>query len=157
MRIQDWIVGRTQRALDDLCRNAREIPADKMDFAPPGTRSVLSQMQEIAVADQLYVPLIQLQKMPDMPMDFKENIQSMMAQYADLGASETAARLGTGKICQLIIDFPDAALETPIFLPFGGGLDMQMVDVLGLHYWNLTYHLGQICQIQMILGDPKMH
>lgn len=32
-----------------------------------------------------------------------------------------------------------------------------MADVLFLHSWNLTYHLGQINQLQLMLGDREMH
>jgi len=34
---------------------------------------------------------------------------------------------------------------------------MTMADVLMLQRWNLTYHLGQINQIQLMLGDAEMH
>jgi hypothetical protein len=36
-------------------------------------------------------------------------------------------------------------------------MTVTIADVLGMHYWNLTYHLGQINQIQMMLGDRQMH
>ena len=42
-------------------------------------------------------------------------------------------------------------------LPFGGGMTVSMADVLMMHYWNATYHLGQINQIQLMLGDKAMH
>jgi hypothetical protein len=34
---------------------------------------------------------------------------------------------------------------------------MTLAEVLGLPAWNMTYHLGQINQIQLVLGDREMH
>jgi hypothetical protein len=32
-----------------------------------------------------------------------------------------------------------------------------MADMLFMGYWNLTYHMGQVNYIQMLLGDTEMH
>jgi hypothetical protein len=42
-------------------------------------------------------------------------------------------------------------------MPFGGGVVMTMADILSLPSWNMVYHLGQINQIQLMLGDREMH
>ena len=34
---------------------------------------------------------------------------------------------------------------------------MTLADVMMLCYWNIVYHLGQINQIQLMLGDEEMH
>jgi hypothetical protein len=34
---------------------------------------------------------------------------------------------------------------------------MTFAEILSLHHWNMVYHLGQINQIQLILGDKVMH
>ena len=66
---------------------------------------------------------------------------------------------GWGKTPELmaISDFPEGKLDEEITLPFGGGMTMTMADLLGLPYWNTVYHLGQINQIQLMLGDREMH
>ena len=67
------------------------------------------------------------------------------------------ARRTTSELCRSIMDFPDQGLEEEVTLPFGQGLTLSMADLLYLHAWNLTYHHGQINQIQLMLGDHEMH
>ena len=60
-------------------------------------------------------------------------------------------------LCHAVAAIPDAALEREITLPFGGGTVMTLADALGLPAWNMTYHLGQINLIGLMLGDRRMH
>jgi hypothetical protein len=153
MRYQDQLVRQTQKALDDVCRSALAVPSEKLDWKPLGEiRSVLGQMQEVADSATFIVPVIQEGRVPD----FGESTASA-EKNSTVESCVEAARTSTGLICQLISQFPDARLEDELTLPFGGGMKMTAADVLGLHYWNLVYHLGQINQIQLMLGDKMMH
>lgn len=158
MRYQDQVVRITQKALDDICRAAKSIPWDKEDWIPMGSaRSVLNQMQEVAVASKWFFNVIQDLRVPRAP---ERSIDEWMDKARTLGSIDDCialARLNTAELCHAISNFPDEALEIEVILPFGEGQTAMMSDVLYLHAWNLAYHLGQINQIQLMLGDHEMH
>ena len=60
-------------------------------------------------------------------------------------------------LCQAVMDLPDSRLDEEVWLPLGGGMNLTVAEVIGKHSWNLIYHLGQINQIQLMLGDRAMH
>ncbi len=158
MRFQDQVVRATQKALDDVCRAALAVPAEKVEWVPMGdARSVLSQMQEVATAGLWFIPLVRDRKQPEFDEHARREAARLRASYDTLEKCIEAARTNTSDLCRQIEAFPDSALEEEMRLPFGGGVVMTMADVLGMHQWNMVYHLGQINQTQLMLGDKEMH
>jgi hypothetical protein len=157
MRYQDQVVKLTQKALGDVCRSASAVPADKLDWVPMGeSRSVLNQMQEIATSATWFLPLVESGVVPVFDQEMAKAHTSFRRTMDHLEECIVEARQSTGQLCQAIIAFPDADLDREVVLPFGGG-KTTMADVLQMHHWNMVYHLGQINQIQLMLGDAKMH
>lgn len=158
MRLQDQVVRITQRALDDIIRAAEAVPADKIDWVPMGSaRSVLSQMQEIAVSGEWFVPILRERSMPAFDEHARMESARLMKANNTLEKCIESAREGTSALCQQIASFPTDKLEEELVMPFGGGVRMTMADILMLHHNNLVYHLGQINAIQLMLGDREMH
>jgi len=157
MRYPDQVVKLTQKALDDICRAAAAVPADKLDWVPMGaTRSVLNQMQEVATSGTWFLPLVESGVVPVFDAEMAVNHTRFRHTMATLEDCVSEARQSTGQLCQAIIAFSDKDLENEVTLPFGAGIT-TMADVLIMHYWNMVYHLGQINQIQLMLGDRAMH
>jgi len=158
MRFQDTIVRITQKALDDVCRAATAVPIEKQDWVPMGeARSVLNQMQEVAVAANWFHDIIQDLRVTREP---ERDIDEMMNRARELKTVDECvetARKTTAELCRAISTFPPEALDLEVTLPFGEGQTASMADMLYMHAWNLTYHLGQINQIQLMLGDREMH
>lgn len=156
------MVKMTQRALDDICRAALALPPEAVEWTAGGeSRSALDQMREIAQSAVWLLPLIleknaaEFAKHPD-----KEPGHRRMPETEGLGTVQAcveAARRSTSELCKAITNAPTRLLEEEIRLPFGGGLVMTFADLLGMHYWNLVYHLGQINQIALAHGDKEMH
>jgi hypothetical protein len=157
MRYLDQLVKQTQKAVDDICRSAGAVPAEKENWVPGGaSRSAVHQMQEVASQAAWFLPIIRDRHIPG----GRHEIEQMMKLRESLDTVEKcveAARASTVELCQAIADFPESKLDEEVVLPFGGGMTMSMADVLGLPYWNMVYHLGQINQIQLMLGDREMH
>jgi hypothetical protein len=155
---QDQIVRITQKALDDVCRAALAIPQNKRDWVPMGeARSVLNQMQELAVAAMWFHDIIQDLRVTREP---ERDIDEMMVKAREIKTIEECvetARKTTSELCRAISTFPAEALDLEVTLPFGLGQTASMADMLYMHAWNLTYHLGQINQMQLMLGDREMH
>ena len=155
MRLQDQLVLNTQKALDDICRAALAVPEDKREWSPGGAaRSTLSQMQEIALAVNWLIPFA---KGETVGRHDRVAMQRAAAELATIEACVEAARQNVSDWCNVIADFPDERLDEEVTLPFGSGMTMSLADVLGLPAWNMTYHLGQINLIQLLLGDKEMH
>ena len=158
MRYQDQVVRATQKALDDVCRAALAMPEDRLDWVPLGeARPVLSQMQEIATAGTWFIPIIRDRKPPEFDEHARKEAIRLRQTFDTIEKCVEVARNTTSELCREIAAFPDGGLEDEMRLPFGGGVVMTMADVLSMHQWNLVYHLGQINQLQLMLGDREMH
>jgi hypothetical protein len=158
MRFQDQVVKSTYRALDDISRAAAAIPEEKIDWKPGGeARSVLNQMQEVAVSAQWFIPLVRDMKVPEFDEHARRESVRLRRSFDTIEKCVEAAREGTSLLCKEISVFPDEKMEIEMKLPFGGGVTMTMADVLMMHHWNMVYHLGQINYVQLMLGDREMH
>ncbi len=147
----------TQKSLGDVLRAVDALPEDRLEWAPSDTsRSVLSQMQEIAISASWFLAFIERKRAPS-GEDHEVKKSQMNGAPTTIDACKELAQASTAALCEAISDFPDEALEDEVTLPFGGGLTCTMADVLGLQAWNLTYHLGQINYLQTMLGDRVMH
>lgn len=120
-------------------------------------RTVLSQMQEVATAGNWFLPIIRDRKPPEFDEHARKEAVRLRQSFDTIEKCVEAARDSTSDLCQALAAFPDEALEDEMRLPFGGGVVMTMADVLSMHHWNMVYHLGQINQIQLMLGDREMH
>ncbi len=148
----------TQKALDDVCRAALSVPDEKRDWSPGGeARTVLGQMQEIAEAGRWFLPIIRDRTTPEFDEHAKKEAVRLRKLHDCVERCIESARESTSELCQAILHVPDEVLEDEIFMPFGGGMTMTVADLIGMHAWNMTYHLGQINQIQLMLGDREMH
>lgn len=158
MRYQDQLVKATQRALEDVCRAALAVPEDQREWSPGGdARSVLSQMREMATAPGWFLPMVRDRTVPEFDEHARREAIRLQRSFDRVEKCVEAAREGVSELCAAIAVFPDEALEDEMHVPFGGGATMTLADVLDLPRWNMVYHLGQINQIQLMLGDREMH
>ncbi|HET6387097.1 MAG TPA: DinB family protein [Armatimonadota bacterium] len=158
-RIQDQAAKMTQTAIEALLRTARHVPEDKRDWQPMGAaRSALNQMAEcVQFAEYLcewltadYMPTsVDREKMMAIRQEFVERCK-------DQQWFEETARARYNELVEVIRSTADSRLDQEFLLPVGGRT-VTGADMLFLGYWNLTYHLGQINYIQLMLGDTEMH
>ena len=158
MRFQDQAVRMTHRALDDIVRSARAVPQDRLDWVPMGfSRSVLSQMREIAAAGRWFLPILRDREAPEFDSHAAREAARIRRGFKTLDQCVDAARANTSALCEAIEELADEHLDDELHLPFGGGVTLSLADVAMLHHNNMVYHLGQINQLQLMLGDREMH
>ena len=114
-------------------------------------------MQEVATAPMWFLPIIRDRKVPVFDDHAKREAIRLRKSFETVEQCVEGARTATSDLCRAIAEFPEDQLESEISVPFGGGSVMPMADLLMMNYWNLVYHLGQINQIQLMLGDREMH
>jgi uncharacterized damage-inducible protein DinB len=149
MNAQELLVKLTEKQIDRIFRIARTLPEDKLDWSPaPGARSALCQLQEVATA------------LPEFWAAFSErkldwNQEKMTAwleerkKITSIDELEKVAKENTAKLLELIRNTPEGELSAPVQMPFPG--DFDLAEILAYHYWNASYHEGQIMYISSLI------
>lgn len=153
MNYREEICHMTQGAVEDLLRYARAVSDERLTWRPSEhARSVLEILQECVA-----VPLVMtyvLHERPQQPADINPFFAEA-SQLKTVAECEAALRANTAKLIEAIHATPDSDLEQTVMLPWGTPAPIKRV-VSG-HYWNLTYHLGQIAYIQLLYGDTRFY
>lgn len=159
MRYQTMLINRTREAVETLFRNARAVPADKIDWVPMGdARTVLSMLQECAYAPNHFIPILETKQTPASmtPDSYKESFV-IRAQWTTIDECEKVCKENTERMLAIIDAMTDEDMEIIVPLPYGRGMNKSLADLANMHLANLIYHNGQIAYIQTMLGDREMH
>jgi hypothetical protein len=146
----------TQEAVDLLFRYARAVPEERLRWRPAEhARSVMEILEENAILP--YVLCLVLQERPAQPDSSLWQRAAQLAGSLDtVDACEQACRKGTAELIQQIRELdPADLLHQSVMMPWGKA--MSLFEIAYDHYWNLTYHLGQIAYIQLLYGDIDFH
>lgn len=153
MTYKEAIVHMTREAMDDLLRFARAVSDDRLTWRPAEhARSVLEILQE-CVAVPLMLRQLLLER-PQQPIDVSGYFNSA-SQLKTVAECEQALRANTEQFLSAVQETPESDLHATLMFPWGA--PASVARVMGGHYWNLTYHLGQIAYIQLLYGDTKMY
>lgn len=136
-----------------LYRAAKRVPADKLEWRPIGQeRTVLELLQECAQAPTWYAGWLD----PTFSHGFDGYAELLeeRGKWTTLEECERITRENTAMLIEKIKAVPDERLEEEHEMPWG--MKMKILDMLSSHYWNMTYHTGQIYYIQTLYGDMEM-
>lgn len=158
MRFQDYVIESTERICDEFIKNVRAIPADKLEWVPMAdARSALDLAQEVAQSPIWFTGILQERKFPDFnPEDFGKFME-MRKQWTTVNECERVMKENLKALFAVVKDYPDADFDIRVTLPFGEDTVRSLADLAHGQYWNANYHLGQICYIQLMLGDKEFH
>jgi uncharacterized damage-inducible protein DinB len=141
----------TRRQVDRFFEAARAIPADKLDWQPaPGARSALDQVQEVATVFQGIPQAVTDRKLEFTP-EMYEQMTNERKKVTDLDELERMTRESTERLIEFIQSVPPEELNDVVQMPWPG--DFRVAGLLGYHYWNMTYHEGQIYYIGTLLAE----
>jgi uncharacterized damage-inducible protein DinB len=139
----------TRKQVKATFEAARELPADKLDWKPaPGARSALDQLQELATAVTQFWSLYTTGKM-EFDAEIHQKWYVERAKITDLDELERIANADTERMIEFFSNMPPEQLDTVVHLPFPG--EYKMADIMCYHYWNASYHNGQITYIASLL------
>lgn len=157
MTYQDQIIRMTENANQSFLANIKAIPADKLNEAPEGCRTPLDLFQEVAQSPMWCIGMITTKEMPDFSPEMMEQFTAMRKQWDSVEKCEAALNENTKALVEAIRSTPDEDLSVKFTLPFGKGMEQTIADLMAIHYWNTTYHTGQICYVQTMNGDTEYH
>jgi hypothetical protein len=158
MRIQDFIIEGTQNAADEAFRYAAAVPQDKLAWKPlDGGRSVIEQAQELAKCPDWAYSIVSGAPMPDMNEASVAEYKAEIANWTTIDVCKAECQKRLEKLFQLYREMPDERLSETKWLPFSGGRDFSMIEMMSYPSWNFTYHAGQIAYIQTLYGDNNMY
>ena len=159
MKFQDYISDSIQRIYDEAFRYAKAVPEDKLSWKPLDTgRSVLDQLQELAQTPYYTIGMLGGEPVGKAagPDNWEELVAARQA-WTTVADCEREAKLRLDKLTETIRAFPDEKLKETVWLPYDGGRDFTMSEIMEYPRWNANYHLGCICYIQLLYGDKEMH
>jgi hypothetical protein len=159
MRFQDYIIDSIQNASDEAFKYAKAVPEDKLTWKPLDQgRSVLDQLQELAQAPQYATGMLgggSGASEPG-PSDW-EKLVAERQSWTTIEDCEREAKVRLDALFEVIKSFPDEKLTETVWLPYDGGRDFTMQEIMEYPRWNANYHGGQISYIQTLYGDKEMH
>ncbi|MCS6923330.1 MAG: DinB family protein [Fimbriimonadales bacterium] len=156
MPFQQMVSKLTLNAVDELLRYAKAIPADKLTWRPAAhARSALEILQECAVLPAAVAAWLHERPQSPPSMEQYAPIWAQAQTLTTLDACEVALRENTQKLLQAVESLSEADLNQTAVAPWGR--TYTLAEGCFIHYWNLTYHLGQIAYIQLLYGDTAYY
>ena len=152
MDMREFVVKLLDKGVDHLFKAAKKVPEDRLDWGPSDKgRSALDQLQECAYMPSIYCQMFADRKPPEFTQEFMEAYERGRKEFTSLAACEEACRKGTAEMAALLRGMSEEEICSTIFLPFWGGADYTLAEIAMLHYWNLSYHEGQIYYISTLV------
>jgi len=155
MRIQEHGVLVAKEAAEEFFRFARAVPADRLEWHPEGTgQSVLQMCREIAVT-----PTWATLAMTGNEWTEEEAVKGRaeMDSWTTVDACVEAWHDHFSRWADIVHALSDDDLNKTRWLPYNGGRDHTVLEMLEYPRWNATYHTGQVAFIQTLYGDKGMY
>ncbi len=155
MNVYDMVKNMTEEAVDALFRYAYAVPETRRDWRPaPQARTVMEILQENAILPLAIATVLREQPQVADPAVFEE-ARARSGNLDTVEACERACRAATAEMIRALQDIPADDLHKTVTLPWQA--TYTLLQTAWLHYWNLTYHLGQVAYIQLLYGDKEYY
>lgn len=152
------MIDETRKAADEAFRYARAVPADKLDWKPLDVgRSVLDLCREMAMCPGWAEDIITGKEQPEWNEETMAAIKKEQEQWKTTEDCQAECNRRLEKLFDLFRGLSDAKLSDTKWLPYDGGRDFTVEEMMDYPRWNFNYHLGQIAFIQTLYGDKDMH
>jgi hypothetical protein len=157
MKYQEYMASATQSAANEAFKYAKAVTADKVEWSPlDAGRSVLDQAREMAKCPDWACQLLTTGS-DDWSEEQVAAQKEEMGQWKTVEQCEAACNEKLKKLFVVFSEIPDSRLEEKKWLPYDGGRDFTVMEMMDYPRWNFNYHLGQIGYIQTLYGDKGMY
>ena len=152
MTVQEFQAEKIEGAAKLLAFWLSAMPEDKQSWVPEvvgaaGLRTAREQVAECAAANRFFATLLRGEKaIPFRPFEVKSEYASSEEAQQDLIAS-------AAECAAAVRGLSEADLEKEYRLRWS----MTGYQVIEFPYRNMTYHSGQLNQLQLLYGDTEFH
>jgi len=159
MKLQEHMIDVTREGAKEAFKYAKAVPADKLEWKPlENGRSVLDLCRELALCPEWAYDIIDSKdQKPEFDESDMAEARKMQENWTAVEACEEQCNQRLERLFTLFRDMPDERLTENKWLPYDGGRDFTMPEMMDYPRWNFNYHLGQIAYIQTLYGDKEMH
>jgi len=158
MRLQDYLIGVTKSAAAEAFKYAKAMPDDKVDWRPLDEgRSTLDICREMAMCPKWAEDIISGAEMPEWNEETMAAVKAEQEQWKTVEDCEAECNKRMESLIETYRNMPDERLKETKWLPYDGGRDFTMPEMMEYPRWNFNYHLGQIAYVQTLYGDREMH
>jgi hypothetical protein len=156
MDSRPWIRAAALDTAEALLAHARAVPQDKLKWQPLDTgRSVLNQMAECASAFIFFRRTLMEGSGKWVTPEIFAEARAQWDQYNSVAEIEEDMTANINDFYDFAAGLPDESMDVVIDMMPGWSLPIK--EALFMPLQNMIYHLGQISQIQVMLGDQGMH
>jgi hypothetical protein len=157
MRFQDYMIDTTRRSAEAVFKHARGVPAEKLDWSPlDAGRSVMDQVRECAMCPDWCIQVISGNG-PEWSEELAAKIKEQQAEWKTIDDCERECNRRLDDLAKFFSEIKDEQLGDTKWLPYDGGRDFTVVEMMEYPRWNFDYHVGQIAYIQTLYGDKQMY
>ncbi|CEK12823.1 hypothetical protein CWRG_00219 [Chthonomonas calidirosea] len=147
--IQELFAQLVRQEADHLIRHAEATPPDKQIWSPLDKgRTVLDLVQECAYMNGFAAKTLVDRRQPEWS---QVEFDRFRAEFNTMEKALARLRTETESLAQAILAFPSEHLNDPVQLPWG--VNGTLTVWITIPYWNMCYHLGQVCYVQTLYGD----
>lgn len=158
MNYQQHMTEVTKAAADEAFRYAKAVPADKVEWSPmENGRSVLDICRELAMCPTWCKETIEKVGPPEFSEEAFAAIKKEQEQWKTVADCQNECNRRMDELFKFFGTISDEKLKETKWLPYDGGRDFTVSEMMDYPRWNFNYHLGQIAYIQTLLGDRQMH
>lgn len=158
MSIQENILLETRAAAQEFFRYALAVPTDKVEWSPlDAGRTVLDLCREVAMCPTWAADMLTTRTLPEWDENSEAAAKDEQSAWLTVEACQEQCEARLENLYAAIRALSDEQLKETMFLPFEGGRDFTMIEVMSYPRWNINYHTGQVGYIQTLYGDKEMY
>jgi uncharacterized damage-inducible protein DinB len=155
MDYKEHIIAQTERATESIFRFAKAMPEDMLTWSVEDlAQTALGILRECARSPLAYIAFLEHRALY---LQEFEKLKKSSESWSTIDEIEQEAFMNSDKLYAAIRNVPDNDLESTIQLAGTDGQEMKYIEIMGLQYWHLSYHHGQISFIQTCYGDTEGH
>lgn len=158
MKLQEHMVHVTKKAADEAFNAAKAVQSDKLEWSPlDHGRSTLDICRELAMCPSWCLSIISNEPQPEFNEELMAKIKAEQEQWKTIADCKAECDRRLEILFDYFRNMPDERLAETKWLPYDGGRDFSMPEMMDYPRWNFVYHEGQINYIQTLYGDREMH
>lgn len=158
MNFQEHMIEVTKAAAKEAFQYAKAVPADKVEWSPlDNGRTTLDLCRELAMCPTWCKETIEKEGPPEFSEEAFAAIKKEQEQWKTVEDCEAECGRRLETLYAFFKTIPDGQLANTKWLPYDGGRDFTVAEMMDYPRWNFNYHTGQIAYIQTLYGDREMH